>query len=300
MWNIRRWATRLRIPSLRSLLLGLLAAFVCLLGCGRPDHPLPSVLRFGVLPDQDVEALQRRYQPLLRWLSKETGRDCELLVPSSYDHLLDLFHTAAVDVARFGGHTFVRSRLRDGAVPLVMRDVDMRFTSVFLVRSDDTATTLSALRGGKLGFGSRLSTSGHLMPRYFLSHQGMLPELFFESVEYSGTHDATALWVRDGRVDVGGANSTIIRAMYQDGRLAEGDVRVLWETPPYVNYVWAIRPALGERPKVALRTAFLKLSPAQPHHRRILDLVGAGGYLPADVDDFARLLEIVETLDTGS
>ena len=69
------------------------------------------------------------------------------------------------------------------------------------------------------------------MPRHFMcSDKQIIPEVFFSEVHYSGAHDKTAYLVRDGTIDLGVANSEIIKKMIRDGRLKENDVRVLWET----------------------------------------------------------------------
>ena len=187
--------------------------------------------RLGLLPSESKDQILKRYTPLKNYLSKKLGRQCEIKIPDSYDELLKLSSSGEVDLSFLGGFTFVQSNLQCGMKPLVMRDVDTRFTSFFLVRTDDPAKSLSDLRGRSLSFGSKLSTSGHLMPRHFLTEKMIVPEEFFREIRYSGAHDQTAYWVRDGEADAGVANSSIIRTMYEDGRLKKSEVRVLWETP---------------------------------------------------------------------
>jgi len=125
----------------------------------------PSVLRVGILPDVSEENLRKRYGPLLNHLSAKTGFDLNLVLPTDYGDLVRLFRENKVDLAYFGGLTFVQAQVFYNAEPLVMRDVDTRFTSWFLVRKSDPARNLADLKGKVFSFGSRLSTSGHLMPR---------------------------------------------------------------------------------------------------------------------------------------
>ena len=255
-----------------------------------------SRLRISIVPDESREKLIKRYTPLFEYLSSEIGIPYELIIPETYDELLELFHAKKIDLAHFGGFTFMKANISSGAVPLVMRDVDTRFTSYFLVKTDHPARKISDFKGKKFSFGSRLSTSGHLMPRHFLEEMGITPEVFFGDTRYSGKHDLTAFWVRDGEIDLGVANHAVINKMYKDGRLSKREVRVLWETPPYPDYVWALRSMNDKELLIKLRDAFLNLSKINKEHRRILEGVDAGCFLPAGINDFSKLYEVVDGL----
>lgn len=257
----------------------------------------PQILRIGVLPDQNPETLKKRFEPVLDYLSAKLQLTCELIVPDSYPDLLQHFHDQKVDLAYFGGYSYVKAKQRDGAIPLVMRRIDTRFTSLFIVRADNPAQTLEGLENRSIAFGSNLSTSGHLMPRYFLQQKNITPESFFSDVQYSGAHDKTAYRVRDGRVDVGVANATTVRSMLDKGLIMPNEIRILWETPPYADYVWAIRPQLARSFSTRIRDAFLQLSPDNVDHRKVLQNLNAIGYIPANPDDFLALENIARETD---
>lgn len=256
-----------------------------------------SELTVGVLPDQEPEVLRRRYQPLIDYLGQYLGIDVRLVIPNDYADAVGLFQQKKLDLAYLGGLTFVHARNRSGAEPLVMREVDTRFTSWFLVKPDLAQTRLSELRDKKLVFGNRLSTSGHLMPRYYLQQQWNIePEKFFTEVSYSGAHDKTINLVREGRYEIGAVNSGIARQMLLDGRLEENELEVLWQTPPYSDYVWAVPQELDEEVKIDLRDAFLRLDSENPEDKAILSSLGASAFLPAGVEDFNTLSDIAINL----
>ena len=265
--------------------------------CAPEREPAPpTVLRVGVLPDERPQALRQRYEPLTAFLRQELGQEVRLVLPETYEDLVALFGAGELDLAHFGGATFVAAAERHGAKPLVMRDIDVKFTSYFLARADRAESTLADFEGQTLAFGSELSTSGHLMPRFFLQEQEIAPETFFESVSYSGAHDATVTRVRDGSVDLGVANAEIVETMIRDGRLEAGSLRVVWETPPYADYVWAIRPGMGKAYTIRLRDAFLSLSIFDEEANDILRRMGATGFLPAAPEDFDRLRQVMSGL----
>ncbi len=279
-----------------ALAMGVLLAMVGFSCSGSDTKQMPKVLRIAVLPDEDPQSLAKRFTPLFEHLSDGVDLPYEQIPADSYAHLLDLFHNGEIDLARFGGLTFIQADQRDEAFPLVMRDVDLQFTSYFLVRTDSPAERLDDCGGMSFTFGSELSTSGHLMPRYFMQEQGITPETFFSAVSFSGAHDRTAELVRSGEFDVGVANAHIINDMFDTGRLNREDVRVLWVTPPYADYVWAVRPETTPSLRQQLRDAFLELSPLAPEHAPILARLEAGGYQPASVADFVDLRQVAAAL----
>ena len=134
------------------------------------------------------------------------------------------------------------------------------------------------------------------MPRFFLNKNGIEPESFFSRVEYSGKHDLTAYWVRDGKVDLGVANAKVIDSMFQDGRLAQDSIRILWETPPYADYVWALQSDMNDTIRSKIINAFLSLSPDKPEHTEILTKIDSRGFLPASIKDFNDLHEIIQKI----
>lgn len=251
----------------------------------------PEVIKLGVLPDQSAESLTERYSPLVEYLSRQTALDIELLLSADYAALLNDFHAGRIHIANFGGLTFTEAERTGNAEPLVMRDTDLNFTSCYLVSGTENRRSVSEFHGEAFAFGPELSTSGHLMPRYYLKAAGMDPDSYFASTRHSSGHDETAAWVRDGVVPIAVANCVILQSMISDGRLQSNEVRILETTPAYANYVWAVQTALDATLKVRLEDAFMALDFFDPEHREILQRLGATAYLPAgraDFDDIRR------------
>ena len=281
---------------MRNILIWLIGVGLALQlsACSGPGQgPSSNILRIGVLPDESEAVLRERLTPLFEFLSQETGLPYELVIPNNYAELVRAFGEGLIDLGYFGGVTFMQANSEYDAVPLVMRDVDTRFTSVLVV-ADESVKTLKELRGKRFGFGSRLSTSGHLMPRHFLQvEHGVTPENYFHSVQYSGKHDRTAYWVRDGVVDAGVVNAEVIRKMFADGRLQPDDIRIILTTPPYPDYVWAVHPQTHPVDRENILRAFLQLSTDNPQHEAILSKTGAASFYPASIEDFSMLKEIM-------
>lgn len=266
-------------------------ALLMLPGCGpsAEEAARPAVLKILVLPDRPREQVEATYAPLVKYLSRTLDLQCQLVVPDSYERALDLFHRQSVQLANLGGVVFVRARKRDHAVALVMRDVDLAFSSSFIAKTGAPGKGIDAFRGRPFAFGPTLSTSGHLMARHFLAQQNIVPEQFFSDVRYSDNHDETAAWVRDGIVDLGVVNSLALTQMYRSGLLRRKAVRVVWETPTYPDYVWVVQANVPARLKTQLRDAFLDLSTDEPAHAAVLEALQARAFMPAIDSDFASL-----------
>jgi phosphonate transport system substrate-binding protein len=247
-----------------------------------------GVLSLGLLPDENRESQAARYATLVDALESHLGFDVQLVWSASYDELVELFGQGKVDLAYFGGYTFLIANERHDAQPLVMRDIDARFVSQIVVREDRSELQqLADLRGSRFSFGARRSTSGHIMPRHHFSQLGVTPETFFSAVSYSGAHDRTVTRVADGTFDASVANGQIVRQLLSSA--TPPPVRIVWQSPPYVDYVWATQPSMTASTRDAIKHVFLSLSIDNDEDRRFLDSIGARYFIPASTEDFDDL-----------
>jgi phosphonate transport system substrate-binding protein len=247
-------------------------------------------LRVSMIPTTDPSRMLREAEPLVKHLQQATGRRIELTIPQNYAAVVEAMVQGQVDLAHFGGFTFVQANRRAGAVPLVQRERDRNFHSKLITARDDVKG-LADLAGKRLAFGDVNSTSGHLMPAYFMRREGV-DAAVLDGALYTGGHDATALAVAQKKVDAGALDEAVWERLIQDGKVDPSKVRVFWTTPPFVDYVWAARKDLDPSLRQKLAEAFLSLSPDNPAHRPILELLSAKGrYVPVDVAAYAPLRE---------
>ena len=274
----------------------LVSVVFLLLACSDDGMNKATQIRLAMLPDQDILVQQKRFAPLLRYLQQETGLEVSLIITKDYANLLELFARKEIDLARFGGFTYVKARYLHQADPLVMRDVDLRFTSYFVTRADDDKESFQDYQKARFAFGPELSTSGHLMPRFFMRKDNVIPETYFSQVLYSQAHDQTIDWVVEGKADIGVVNSVVVDNLLARNGPAKQKLRILSQTPPYADYVWAAQPDLPASTKSSLTAAFIRLSSDNTEQRLILESVNAGYYLPASNINFTRLESIAHDL----
>ncbi|MGE5849347.1 MAG: putative selenate ABC transporter substrate-binding protein [Candidatus Methylomirabilota bacterium] len=249
-------------------------------------------LRVSAIPDENPNELMRIYAPFAEYLSKEVG--VKVIYTNVVDYAATVEGLAAkkLDMVWYGGFTFVQARKRTGdAVPLVSREEDLAFTSKFITRKDTGIAKLADLKGKTFSFGSVSSTSGHLMPRYFLQQNGISPERDFSKFSFSGAHDATVLWVESGKVDAGALNFAVWEKMVQTKKVDTNKVQVFWTTPSFVDYVWAVRGDLDKGLQERIASALLKLDYQKPEDKRLLDLHRTKKYVRVKPEDFKPVEE---------
>lgn len=270
----------------------LTATLLLVTACGNShssSEPSNSqILRVSMIPTTDPGKIVRESQPLVAYLQKETGAKIELTVPANYAAVVEALVSDQVDIAYLGGFTFVQASQRAGVQPLVQRERDRNFHSVFITHSDSGIDDLQDLTSRRFAFGDVNSTSGHLMPEYFMRQSNVDPNVIANAF-YSGGHDATALAVANKKVDAGALDETVFEKMTKEGKLDPSKVKVFYTTPPYFDYVWAARKGLDPQLAEKFSNAFLNLSPDDAMHKQLLDLLVATKYLRANDSDYDKL-----------
>ncbi len=248
-----------------------------------------NVLRVSAIPDEAPTELQRKFAPLGAYLEQQLGMPVEFVPVSDYAAVVEALAADRVDMAWLGGFTFVQTRLKTGnAIPLVQREQDAAFTSKFIT-GNPAVKSLQDLKGKTFAFGSVSSTSGSLMPRYFMQKDGINPEEFFSRVAYSGAHDATVAWVQAGKVDGGVLNASVWDKLVAAGKVDTTKVVVLETTPTFYDYNWTVRGNLDPALVAKIQTAFLALDPAKPADKAILDLQAATRFIPTKAENYTGI-----------
>ncbi len=266
--------------TLRALLSCALLAF------GSISHA-QQVFRVTAIPDESPTELARKAAPLMKYLESKLGVKVEYTPVTDYAAAVETLVNRKVDLAWFGGFTFVQAHVRSGGkvLPLVQREEDTRFRSVFIT-TDPAIKTLADLKGKDLSFGSPSSTSGHLMPRSFLLQAGLNPDKDFKRVAFSGAHDATIAAVAAGKVQAGALNISVWEKFVADGKVDPTKVRVFFTTPPYYDYNWTVHADMPAALREKLTQALLALSRDSAEGKEILELQRATKFVPAQAGQY--------------
>lgn len=265
----------------------LLAGLVLPAAAVAADRP---VLRVSAIPDEAPTELQRKFAPLGAYLEKELGVTVKFVPVTDYAATVEGLAGKHLDLVWYGGFTYVQARRKTGnALPLVQRAEDATFHSKIIARAGSGIETLADLKGKSFAFGSVSSTSGHLMPRHFLRAAGIDPDKHFSRYSFSGAHDATAKWVESGKVDAGALNESVWEKLVEAKKVDPSKVKVIHTTPAYFDYNWTVRGDLDASLREKIRKAFLALDPANPEHKKILDLQRASRFIETRPENYAAI-----------
>jgi phosphonate transport system substrate-binding protein len=251
-----------------------------------------QTLKVSAIPDESPTELLRKFQPLGAYLEKKTGLMVDWTPVNDYPAVVEGLAAKRIDLAWLGGFTFVQARIRTGdAIPIAQRVEDEKFVSYYIVPKDSKAKTLQDLKGRTFAFGSPASTSGHLMPRFFLLKAGINPDKDFSRLAFSGAHDATVAFVASGRAEAGALNASVFDKLIEKGDANAKAVRILQTTPPYYDYNWTVRGSLDAGLVKKLTAAFLDLDPKNPEHKAILDLQRATRFVATKPENYKGIEE---------
>jgi phosphonate transport system substrate-binding protein len=169
-------------------------------------------------------------------------------------------------------------------VPLVQRDVDRQFHSLFITRANSGITSLAQLKGKTFCFGDINSTSGHLYPYLAMKKAGISGDKSLKSFRYTGSHPATIQGVAAGVCDAGAVDETVWKSMAADHKLP-ADLKVFKSFGPFADYVWVARKDLGPQERQAVAAAFLRLQPGRD--AKVLDILRGQHFIRADDKSYA-------------
>ncbi len=268
-----------------------------------PAKPLP-VLRISAIPDQNPEKLNRLYGLVARELSRQLSVPVKYVPMTDYAAAVTAFRTGDLDVVWFGGLTGVQARLqKPSARVLAQRDIDVSFRSIVIANARSglqpvrSIAGLRELKGRRFTFGSENSTSGRLMPQYFLAKAGVKPSQFAGGAPgFSGSHDATIALVQSGAYEAGAVNEQVWRSSLHNGKANRAKVMAIWTSPGYPDYHWIAQGNLdgryGKGFTAKLQKAILSWRPSDPEQKVILGLFGAQQFVKATPGEYKRIEQV--------
>ena len=266
-------------------------------GGGQGSQDDPETLRVGLIPNQNPASVEANYEPFGEYLEEALGREVDLTVPTSYGAVVEAMVNDELDLAYFGGLTYVQARNRGDGPPLVTeinpRTGDTTYNSVIIVPAESELEEVSELAGQDFAFGSASSTSGSLYPAIMLRDAGGIDyRTDLGNFTYTGGHDATAQAVANGGVAARGLDDRILFDLQEKGTVDPASVRVIGTSDPIEGYPWVVRDALPDELEEQIAQAYLDLDKAE-----LLDLLRAEGYARVEPGDYDYVEEQASELD---
>ena len=264
---------------------------------------MDKTLKIGLLPDDNTEIILERFEPVRLRLEKEIDCAVKVAIPAigkkhTYEDLVKSLIEGKIDLAYLGGFSYVKAASKTPTTLIAMRKKDTKFRSYFIAQRSLNIKSLTDLKGHSFAFGSSSSTSGHLMPRHFLTNKGINPAKDFKGGEkYSGTHGNTLRMVMSGQIDAGVLNSNVYDRYLQEGKINTDKIEVFWVTPGYSDYIWVASESLNANVKNKLSSFFINLIPGSLEDNKILKSLEADYYISPKPKMFSTLKEVAIKLN---
>jgi phosphonate transport system substrate-binding protein len=210
-------------------------------------HVQAEMLVFTAIPDEDESKLKERFGPMSEYLSKTLDIEVSYVPVKSYAAAVSAFRNGQVQLAWFGALSGVQARSTVPNSQALAQGVEDQAFWTYLIAHKSTGLKVGDvidknMRGMTMTFGSKSSTSGRLIPEFYLTERfGESPDKVFERVGYSGNHSRTLRLVESGSYDVGAINYAVWERELAAGNIDTNAVKVIWKTPAYPNYQWSIR-----------------------------------------------------------
>jgi len=284
---------------MRFKLLAALFAALLLSACNEPHT---GTFVFTAIPDQDESQLEKRFGVVALYLEEQLGVPVKYVPVKSYAAAVTAFRNNEVQMAWFGGLSGVQARrLVPGSQAIAQGLEDPDFKSYFIANtstglSPSETLTDAFVEQTSFTFGSKGSTSGRLMPEFYLRDTfNQSPDQLFEKVGFSGDHSATIALVQSGAYATGAVNYKVWERELEEGKIDTDKVQVIWTTPGYPDYHWTVRGDLNDKfgDGFTQRVTDALLAIDDPV---LLNAFPREKFIPASNDDFAPIEDTAEAI----
>jgi len=253
----------------------------------------PDTLKVALLPDENASELIKRNQPLKDHLERELGKEIELIVTTDYSSMIEAMRFGRIDIAYFGPLSYVLAKTKAEIEPFaaMVSDGKATYRAVVIANAEAGVNTIDDIKGKKVAFGDRASTSSHLIPKSMMAEAGLVHERDYQQ-HFVGSHDAVAMNVANGNADAGGLSEVIWNTLIERKLVDASKVKVLGYSKDYPQYPWTMRSDLDPALKDKIRGSFVNLKDAT-----VLKNFKADGFAPIADTDYDVIRELGKLLN---
>ncbi len=262
----------------------------------------PKTLSFSAIPDQDETRLKQRFSKVADYLSKQLKIPVRYVPVKSYAAVVTAFRNDQIQLGWFGGLSGVRARqLVIDSKAIAQGAEDTQFRSYFIAHHSTGIQPTGkdfplSIKGKTFTFGSKGSTSGRLMPEFYIrEHLKGTPQSNFKRVGFSGNHSRTIALVQSGAYQVGAVNFKVWEKELKSGKVDPAKVSVIWKTPTYPDYQWSVRGDVnakwGKGFTAKLTKALLDMKDPE-----LLNAFPRSAFIPATNTDYQPIVDTAKAI----
>lgn len=268
----------------------LLALFV-------PQSHAQEKITIGLLPEMNVFAQVKRFQPLADYLSRETGVTIQISILSRYSDIVEDLRLHKVDAAFLGSFTAALAISELKAIP-VARPVNLDNTSTYngliFVRKDSGIRNAGDMRGKTMAFVERSTTAGYIFPLAWLKQKGIEDvSTFFKDFFFTGSHDSAVDAVMKKKADIGAAKNTIYEYFLEANPLAKEGLVVIASSESVPSNGLCVTQSVKKETVTKLQEALLRLDKSTDG-KSILNKLRALRFVETNSADYAPVVELVK------
>ncbi len=243
-------------------------------------------LNFGVIPAELTPNAKKYWEPFIDDMSKAVGMKVNAFFASDYAAVIEAMRFNKVQLAWFGNKAAMEAVDRASGeifVQALNLDGTAGYWSVLITRNDSDIKSIDdILKNGKkynFGNGDPNSTSGFLIPAYYIFAVNKIDPKTHFKIARNASHEANLLAVLTRQVDVATNNTMDLAKIQREQPEKAAQIRVIWKSPliPSDPLVW--RKDLPADLKVKIRTFILnygKQGPDAERQRQMLAHLGQG------------------------
>lgn len=255
-------------------------------------------LKIGVLPSHSPTKQKGMTKALDRYLEETLGLNVNFLIASEYQHLIDWLVEEKIDMAYLGANSYLEALRRGAKIKPLVAPIDKYtgrpwFRSTIIVKADSSIQSLSDLKGKRIAFVDKSSTSGYLVPAIAFQELQIIPKYDFVQTIYAGTHSKSLKALQKGEVDAAVTNLPFYMKLRKLGKLHPNEFRAIWESDSISQVLIVVSQKLPEELVEELKLAFLQ---APDGIEEIMGIKSTGYTLVLD-RDYTRIRKLRKKLN---
>jgi phosphonate transport system substrate-binding protein len=237
----------------------------------------PKEINFGIISTESSQNLKQDWKPILDALAARTGFKVNAFFASDYAGIIEGMRFNKVHVAWFGNKSAIEAVDRAGGevfAQMVNADGTQGYYSHLIVHRDSPLKSLEdVLKNGRnlsFGNGDPNSTSGFLVPSYYVFAVNNVDAKGLFKVVRNANHEANALAVANKQVDVATNNSENLQKVKERVPEKFNAIRVVWTSPLIPLDPLVMRKDLPETAKAKVRAFFYTYGQGGQHEKDAL------------------------------
>ena len=257
-------------------------------------------INFGIISTDSTQALKARWQPLIDDMAKQTGLTIKPFFAPDYAGVIEGMRFNKVQVGWFGNKSAMEAVDRsDGEIfaQMVRADGTLGYYSYMIVNKDSPINNIDEmLKAAKtLSFsnGDPNSTSGNLVPGYYVFAKNHVDAKTAFKIFRTGNHESNGLAVAAKQVDVATFNSEQMDIMKANAPDKVKELKVIWTSPLIPSDPLVIRKDVPAATKEKIAKFFVNYGKTDEREKEILDDVAKlSGFKPSTNDQLIPIREL--------